>query len=174
MKPSEDEVAHVRGSARQTEPKRPPGETASLADNGQRPETAERGRRIAAAFIDCCVAGFLYVFLGWLGSFEWLSLIVSAHVFWLVPVAYVLLRDMYVEGKPIGVGKRLAKLEVVCVKTQSHPDLICSVQRNLLFAFPPVSLFTGGLELYLLVKDPAKKRFGDHFADTIVVQKATS
>ena len=134
-------------------------------------EEADIGRRITAAFIDCCAALFLFFFVGWLGSFRWLSFIQASHFFWIVPIVYMLIRDMYVDGKPLSLGKRLAGLDVVIEKTNKNPDFVGSLQRNIMFVFPPLSLCMAGLEVYLLFKNNPRRRFGDHFGKTIVIQK---
>ena len=137
-------------------------------------EAADLGRRIVAAFIDTCVALLLLFGLGWIGSGESMAFILKSHLFWIVPIAYIVLRDMYVGEKPLGLGKRLANLDVICEDTRKPPDLVGSIQRNLLFVFPPLSLCMAGLEVYLLIKSPEKKRFGDHFGKTIVIRKTSN
>lgn len=145
------------------------------ADQERPPESldpADVGRRVAAAFIDACVIAVLFFGLGWLGHFTPLQFIHSTLLFWLVPVAYAMVRDTYRHGRPLSMGKRLAKLGVV-TSTGGRPDLVNSIQRNILFFFPPLALCMAGLELYLIIRTTEHKRFGDHFGRTLVVQQAS-
>lgn len=135
------------------------------------PPTADVGRRITAAFLDGCVALILYFALGWLGTFSFFFFIHSTLLHWIGPILYILIRDMYKDGRPISFGKKLARLDIFIIDTQRHPDFVGSIQRNILFFFPPLSLCLAGLELYLIIRSPDQRRFGDFFGKTIVTQR---
>lgn len=146
----------------------PTGETTPIAEVDPSLEPADVGRRVTAGFIDLCVITALFFVLGWLGTFDPLRFIHSVFLFWLIPVAYALIRDIHVNGMPLSIGKRLARLQVVTSKGK-HPDFVNSIQRNILFFFPPLSLCMAGLELYLVLRTREHKRFGDHFGNTLVI-----
>jgi len=135
-------------------------------------EKAQVGRRVTAAFIDGCVALLLFFALGLLGATRAFAFLRSGLLFWVLPVVYILARDAYWRGRPLGIGKRLAKLHILTSRGK-NPDLVGSVQRNILFFFPPVAVCMAGLELYLLVRSKEHERFGDHFGDSIVVRSET-
>jgi uncharacterized RDD family membrane protein YckC len=165
-----DEMNQQQAADRPTEEQTAQSASAIPSKSGPEPEPADVGRRVTAAFIDLCVVAALFFFLGWLATLGNLTFIRSTYLFWLIPIAYALTRDMYANGRPLSIGKRLAKLDVITGKGQ-HPDFVNSIQRNILFFFPPLALCMAGLELYLIIRTKEHKRFGDYFGKTLVVQQ---
>ncbi len=139
-------------------------------------EKAEVGRRFFAVLVDGFVAGLLGM-VPLIGG--------------LLSTAYMLTRDaiwhtFMTSGDWQGrsVGKRLMGLRVV--RLDGGPvDLATSAKRNITlvagsilimvpvlgkFVGPLVALGFAALELFLVVTDPQGRRFGDRWADTVVIQ----
>jgi uncharacterized RDD family membrane protein YckC len=155
----------------------PGAEQANSAEYSAMPDEknlvpADMGRRITAAFIDACVAGFIFFFAGWLCTFRIFGFLYMIRLFWILPIVYILVRDMYIQGKPVSFGKKIAGLDVITTRG-GNPDFVGSLQRNILFFFPPLTLCMAGLELYLIIRTKDHKRFGDHFGKTTVVERGT-
>lgn len=160
-----------RANAPTTSPPHSPPEAGPKTPEASERNPADVGRRVTAAFIDACVVAVLFFTVGWLGSLRRMGFVHSVLLFWIIPVGYVLVRDMYRNGKPLSLGKRVARLDVVTAKGK-QPDFVNSIQRNILFFFPPLALCMAGLELYLIIRTKEHKRFGDHFGKTLVVEQA--
>lgn len=131
------------------------------------PEKATVGSRVLAYLVDAIVGGLLSLIpvLGGVLNF-----------------GYFLLRDGIGEGQ--GVGKRLLGIRVVSYpggRAISYGD---SARRNLVFALPALLLLIPVLgramygvvmvlvwlmEIYLVLRDPEGRRFGDRWAGTMVV-----
>lgn len=128
-------------------------------------------------------AGLLHRFLAYLVD------AVIESVLGLIPVLggilgflYFLLRDGIGDGQ--GVGKRLFNLRVVNYSNKGAISYTDSARRNLIFALPALFLlipFVGYIiyailtvlvwlvETFNVVRDPEGRRFGDRWAETMVV-----
>jgi len=164
------EDTHKAQQIKSTKPSPEPDTSPQQQEAESEYQPADVGRRVTAAFIDGCIVAVLFFGLGWLGTLKLFRIVHSVMLFWIIPVVYVLIRDMYRNGRPLSIGKKVAKLDVVTSKGH-RPDLVNSIQRNILFFFPPLALCMAGLELYLILRTQEHKRFGDHFGKTLVVQE---
>jgi len=134
-------------------------------------EPADLGRRIAAGFIDACVAIGLMLVLGWLCELIGLRALASSLIFWGGASLYILLRDAPINGRPLSFGKRLAGLVAVDEKSEVAVDAVGSIQRNLFFFLPPIALCAAAVEIYMMLNAKHHRRFGDLLCHSIVVKR---
>ncbi len=157
----------------QTEEHEPAPAAQPMAEPVSEGVPVDLGRRTAAAFVDLCVVASLFFGVGWLGSWSWLGFINDLWLFWLVPIAYALLRDTYIGKSPLSLGKRLAGIDLITEKG-SRPDVVTSLQRNLMFFFPPLALCAAAVELFVIARSDEHLRFGDYFGKTRPVMRAVA
>jgi uncharacterized RDD family membrane protein YckC len=111
---------------------------------------AELGKRVLAAIID----GLIGIAAGSLGGIPGLL--------------YVLLRDGIFDGR--SVGKKVMGLRVINVVTGQPCDFKASAIRHALSAIPCVNVLYGIAEIYMVLTQPDRRRFGDKWADTMVIE----
>ena len=157
---------------------------------------ADTGKRIIAAIVDALIAFIVVVIimatLGWIPGIGGLFRFLAS----LLAVAYMGFRDAIPISDLDGAspGKKILGLKAVNADG-SNCDYEASFKRNLPFVIPGVlSLFSiipllgwliailgafvalviYAVELYKVITDPLGKRIGDMFADTLVIETASS
>lgn len=139
-------------------------------------EKAELGRRFFAALADGLLAGLLGL-VPLIGGFLALAYMLTKDAVWSAAMSS---GDW--EGRSF--GKRLMGLKVIKVDG-GRVDFGVSIMRNLpivagsivalipllgWFLAPIVSLALLALEIFLIVTDSKGRRFGDRWAETVVIQ----
>lgn len=88
----------------------------------------------------------------------------------IVSTAYILLRDGF-DGRSL--GKRLRKLRCIELTSERPCDYKTSCLRSLLLSPPILGLAVGIYEYYRSLQDSDYRRYGDHFANTLVIREAS-
>jgi uncharacterized RDD family membrane protein YckC len=111
---------------------------------------AELGKRFLAALID----GIIGAVLGSLGA--------------LPGIIYLLIKDGLFDGR--SVGKKVMGLRVVNVVTGQPCDFKASAIRHVVSIVPCVNAIYGIVEIVMVLTKPDRRRFGDKWADTMVIE----
>lgn len=126
---------------------------------------------MAAFLIDLVVHVAIWVFF-------FFNLHFTDYLAWLGAGVYLLIKDGLHNGQSL--GKLLLKIKVVHASDQSPISLLDSIKRNAILVVPLVLRFlpfwgslmlilTFSYEGFLIFTQSEGKRWGDQFADTIVV-----
>lgn len=126
---------------------------------------------MAAFLIDLVVHVAIWVFF-------FFNLHFNDYLAWLAAAVYLLIKDGLHNGQSL--GKLLLKIRVVQASDQGHISVLHSIKRNAILVVPFVLRFLpfwGSLMLililsyegFLIFTQAEGQRWGDQFADTIVV-----
>lgn len=141
-------------------------------------EPATFGKRFVAYLFDSlfitavlAITFFLFIFVVTTINYPiiiylFIILLLIEFFFWLI--GYGLIKDSLFNGQSI--GKKITKLRVVRYSDQTKACTIWqSIKRNIAIELPYIGVFTRIIGATQIVLQPNKRRLGDGFADTVVI-----
>jgi uncharacterized RDD family membrane protein YckC len=123
------------------------------------------GKRAVAYFIDDFLIAYIFAVLSEMAVGYDYTVGLFTLLFGLSWVVYPFIKDGIFNGKSI--GKRIMRLKVIDYQTKKSCSVKQSIKRNLVFLVPLMPI----IEAHRVHTKPKHRRWGDNWANTIVVEE---